>query len=287
MDNLISIIIPTYNRAHSLPGSIQSVLGQSACNWELIIIDDGSHDDTNKVVKEYLIHERVRYYFQKNSGVSAARNRGVELSRGDYIIFLDSDDKFLPELLRRLNEGDYTRYDLICWQVSKLVDGKSSVWKPGKLEKIYNNIKATFLAGSICYRKDVFLKAGGFDPEISFGENYELGIRIGQIPALKIKIIDESFLIYNIESNKRPSSIVSKKIASHEKLLSKHLDLYKKDTLSHSRLLYQLGYLYDKQGEGQHALRYYQRAWKIRRLYLKPLLRIPFLKSKIFFKKVI
>lgn len=151
----ISIIIPTYNRAHTIRTSIQSVLDQAAANWELIIIDDGSNDNTRNVIQDYLIDERINYYFQKNAGVSAARNKGVELSKGDYLIFLDSDDQFLPDLFLRLIKINYTSYDLICWQVSKLIDGKSSILTPRKLEKIYNNITATFLAGSICYRKNV------------------------------------------------------------------------------------------------------------------------------------
>ncbi|WP_179670518.1 glycosyltransferase family 2 protein [Salinimicrobium sediminis] len=282
---MISIIIPTFNSAHSLPVTIKSVLDQTDNNWELIIIDDGSTDETKEVIKHFLDDERIIYHFQKNLGVTTARNMGVELSRGEYIIFLDSDDRFLPGLLNRLKEENYTQNDLICWQVSKLIDGKSSIWKPEKLEMIYNSITATFLAGSICYRKDVFLKAGGFDPEMTFGENYELGIRIGQIPSLKIKIVDEPFLIYNIDSSNRPSSSVSKKISSHERLLSKHIDLYKTDPISHSRLQYQLGYLYERKGEDRHALGYYQMAWKRRRLYLKPFLKIPFLRCKILLKK--
>lgn len=287
MNNLISIIIPTHNRAHSLPKAIQSVVTQSAGNWELIIIDDGSTDETKKVIQEYLIDERIIYDYQQNAGVSVARNKGVELSRGEYVIFLDSDDKFLPGLLTRLNEEDYTQYDLICWEVSKLINGKPSIWKPEKLEMIYNNITATFLAGSVCYRKDLFLKAGGFDPEMTFGENYELGIRISNLPGLRTKIIHQPFLVYTIKTNNRTSNTNDKKIKSNLTLLHKHQELYKKDSVSYARLQYQIGFLFENEGEDQDALIYFKKALFTRPLYLKALLKTIYLELKLFYKQVI
>ncbi|MBZ9729063.1 glycosyltransferase family 2 protein [Salegentibacter sp. JZCK2] len=269
MNSLISIIIPAFNRAHMLPVALESVINQTAGNWELIIIDDGSTDDTRQLIAKHLSDKKIKYYFQKKAGVSAARNKGVELSRGDYIIFLDSDDKFLPGLISRLNEVDYTSYDLICWQVSKLIDGKSSVWKPQKLEKIYNNIKATFLAGSVCYKKEVFLQAGGFDPKISFGENYELGIRIANLEKLKIKILNQGFLFYSIQTQNRSSDSIHNKLKSNTYLLCKHKEKYKNDSYSHSRLKYQLAYLNEKSGNKREALKLYRQAWSLRPLYLK------------------
>lgn len=273
MNDFISIIIPTFNRADTLPFAIQSVIDQSAGNWELIIVDDGSTDTSKQVMTKYLTDERVKYFFQENAGVSAARNKGVELSRGGYIIFLDSDDRFLPGLISRLNEIDFTRYDLICWQVCKLIDGKSSVWKSQKLEKIYNNITATFLAGSICYKKQVFLNAGGFDPKMSFGENYELGIRIGNLRKLKIEILNENFLFYSIQSQSRTSDSIENKLKSNKYLLSKHKKKYKKDPYSYSRLKYQIAYLNEKSGERGKALELYRKAWDIKPFYLKAFLK--------------
>jgi len=273
MTDIISIIIPTFNRAYSLPDAIQSVLEQSAESWELIIVDDGSTDDTRQVISRFLSDERIKYYFQKNAGVSAARNKGVELSRGDYLIFLDSDDRFLPGLIFRLNEIKYTSYDLICWQVSKLIDGKSSIWKPRKLEKIYNNITASFLAGSICYKKEVFLETGGFDPEMSFGENYELGIRIGNLRKLNIKTLKENFLFYSINTQNRTSDSTYNKLKSNIHLLSRHKAKYVKDPYSLSRLKYQIAYLNEKSGNKVEALEFYREAWSIKLFYFKAFLK--------------
>lgn len=95
---LVSIILPTYNRARLLQRSIDSVLSQTYPYWELIIWDDGSTDDTIKIISSYS-DDRVQYFFEKNHGVSYARNRAIENSHGDYIAFLDSDDEWLPDKL--------------------------------------------------------------------------------------------------------------------------------------------------------------------------------------------
>ena len=91
---LVSIVIPTYNRAALIGGAIDSVLNQTYRNVEVIVVDDGSSDDTRAVVKRY--DARVRYVYQPNAGVSAARNTGFANARGEFIGLLDSDDRFLP-----------------------------------------------------------------------------------------------------------------------------------------------------------------------------------------------
>lgn len=86
---LVSVIIPTYNYANFLPTAIESVLNQTYKNFEIIIIDDGSADNTKQVCKEYGL---VKYFYQKNKGLAAARNAGIQKSTGDYLVFLDADD---------------------------------------------------------------------------------------------------------------------------------------------------------------------------------------------------
>lgn len=91
--NLISVIIPTYNSGEKIRRCLDSLCNQSISNYEVIIIDDGSNDNTESIIKEYYIkYKFIRYYNKKNEGVSLARNYGLELSKGKYIIFVDSDD---------------------------------------------------------------------------------------------------------------------------------------------------------------------------------------------------
>lgn len=99
MNELVSVIIPAYNRADSVGAAIQSVIDQKYRPLEVIVIDDGSTDDTRKVVCPFLQENdelSISYYYQSNGGVSAARNTGINKSKGKYISFLDSDDILLP-----------------------------------------------------------------------------------------------------------------------------------------------------------------------------------------------
>jgi glycosyltransferase involved in cell wall biosynthesis len=91
---MVSVIIPTYNRAGIVQASIESVLQQTYPNVEVVVVDDGSSDDTRRVVESY--GEPVRYVYQQNAGVSAARNTGFARARGEFVALLDSDDQFLP-----------------------------------------------------------------------------------------------------------------------------------------------------------------------------------------------
>jgi len=97
---LVSIILPTYNRAAFLIDSVESVLGQTVSDLELIVIDDGSIDDTVQVMQRYIDDPRVIYHQQDNAGVSKARNNGLAMARGRYIALQDSDDIWLPDKLK-------------------------------------------------------------------------------------------------------------------------------------------------------------------------------------------
>lgn len=101
---LLSIILPTHNRATLLPRSINSVLAQTDQQWELIVVDDGSTDNTRAVVTGFA-DERIRYVHQENRQLNGARNTGVANARGTYTGFLDDDDEFLPEHLARLRHA--------------------------------------------------------------------------------------------------------------------------------------------------------------------------------------
>ena len=99
----VSVVIPTFNRAELLSRAIESVMGQTYRDWEIVLVDDGSTDATPDVARAYVrrLGDRLNYIRQNNSGSSRARNRGIEAARGRYVAFLDSDDEFLPTKLTR------------------------------------------------------------------------------------------------------------------------------------------------------------------------------------------
>lgn len=119
MNELVSIIMPSYNTANFISETIESVLAQTYSNWELIIVDDCSTDDTDAVVCPYLADDRIRYLKnEKNSGAAVSRNRALREARGKWVAFLDSDDLWFPEKLEKQisfmkNKGyhfSYTNY---------------------------------------------------------------------------------------------------------------------------------------------------------------------------------
>lgn len=122
MNELVSIIMPSYNTGRFIGETIESVLAQSYKNWELIIVDDCSKDDTDDIVSQYLADARVHYIKNEiNSGAASSRNRAIMEAHGKWIAFLDSDDIWYPEKLERqisfMKENDYhfsyTKYEEI------------------------------------------------------------------------------------------------------------------------------------------------------------------------------
>lgn len=104
MDPFFSIVMPVYNRAAFIETAIKSVLEQQFSNWELIIIDDGSTDNSAEIIQKYTGDPRIIYRYQTNQERSKARNNGIDMARGNFICFLDSDDYYLPNHLAVLKE---------------------------------------------------------------------------------------------------------------------------------------------------------------------------------------
>jgi glycosyltransferase involved in cell wall biosynthesis len=169
---LFSIIVPTYNRAHLLSKTINSILSQTYTNFEIIIVDDGSTDNTEELVQS-MLSDKISYYKKQNGERAAARNYGSLQAKGDYINWFDSDDLMLPnhlhesaELVRKLHQ-----------------------YESGKVIKVYNLpkdisgllYKGNHIANSpVIVRKDIAL-ANLFneDRDLSGSEDYELWLRIG------------------------------------------------------------------------------------------------------------
>jgi glycosyltransferase involved in cell wall biosynthesis len=183
----VSVIIPTYNSARYLPDAIDSVLGQTCRDLELLVIDDGSTDDTEVLVSRY--GPPVRYIRQANSGVAVARNRGIEESRGRYIAFLDADDTWfhdkLDVQLAALAENPGYR---ACYSAFTIVDPDMS-----PIQVIRSRRRGTALedllqlgnvVGSICTvvcERGLFETAGGFDPLLSQCADWDMWVRLAAL----------------------------------------------------------------------------------------------------------
>ena len=179
---IFSIILPTFNRGHMIHLAIESVLNQTYKDWELIIVDDGSTDDTKDVIAEFIEKDnKIRYLHQKNKEGSAARNKGIKEAKGHWICFLDSDDIYhtnhLEEFKNLINQKDSKR----GLYFSGLSYGKYSedfeeydLTHKNNIEFIFLNTIGTPRA---CIHKSILLKHQ-FNEKIRIGEDRELWVRI-------------------------------------------------------------------------------------------------------------
>jgi glycosyltransferase involved in cell wall biosynthesis len=136
---VVSVLIPTYNRAHCICNAIDSVLAQTFTNVEIVVVDDGSKDETPEVMaREYQHEPRVRYLRQQNGGVSAARNHGLRHCRGEFVAFLDSDDVWLPWKLE-LQVACFRRFPdaVLTWTDMQAINAAGDVTCERYLPKMY------------------------------------------------------------------------------------------------------------------------------------------------------
>ena len=201
---LISVVIPTYNCSQFIISAIHSVLDQSYENYEIIIVDDGSTDNTKEVLKPYIEEKKIQYVFQNNLGPSAARNKGIKLSKGEYIAFLDADDLWIPgKLEKQVNFLDNNKnLGLVFSDTSIFDEGgvisdsflrlKKNLWKiptssdskNGRvfLRNIFEDlIEENFIpTKTVLIRKKCIDELGYFDETLFSVEDRDMWLRIAQ-----------------------------------------------------------------------------------------------------------
>jgi len=187
MTPLVSVIIPTYNRADLLPAAIESVIGQTFSDWELIVVDDGSTDNTAEMIRPLLLETRLRYVPEPNRGRSAARNYGASLALGQWLIFLDSDDCFLPNTLTAhlatVNEQPGIAmtiggYEFIDGHGHRL--GERRPWEESSLA-LPNWVFNSFgMPGAVMIQRHWFQQVLGFDETLHMSEDWDLFLRLAQ-----------------------------------------------------------------------------------------------------------
>lgn len=184
----VSVIIPTYNRSDLLKLAISSVLSQSYTDYEIIVVDDGSTDNTRKVVESFNA-EAIRYVYQNNMGRSAARNAGISSAKGQYIAFLDSDDIFLPSKLElQVKCLDSNPLCGLVYSYASNVDenGNSLAYHyDGDLSgSVYPDmlyIRNNFITTpTVMVRANILSETGGFDESMHMCEDLDLWRRIAR-----------------------------------------------------------------------------------------------------------
>jgi glycosyltransferase involved in cell wall biosynthesis len=183
MADLVSVILPTFQRAHLVSESIESVLSQTYPNWELIVIDDGSTDNSFEIIKSYIKKDkRIKYLKQQNKGVAAARNAGLKKTTGGYIAFIDSDDVWLNNKLEKQVTLMEKKLDcmLLAGDVGYPQGGTFFLRHPLPPK---TNFESLFLrnyvaTSTVMLRKKILDLLGCFKEEFKVCEDYDLWLRI-------------------------------------------------------------------------------------------------------------
>ena len=208
MKPFFSVVLPTFNRSNFITGAINSLLNQTYQYWELIIVDDGSTDNTKEVVEQFLKEDsRIKYHYQNNSERSAARNKGLNKTKGNYICFIDSDDLYEEEYLNSLHkfiQKNKSKKGMIFCNVSRLENGVKEKVPYEAFENYAHPIeyillsKETVIPARVCIHEEI-LKFNQFDETLNVSEDSELFTRIlAKYPMIQFNYYGA---IYNIHSD--------------------------------------------------------------------------------------
>jgi glycosyltransferase involved in cell wall biosynthesis len=185
---MFSVVIPLYNKEKSIGNTIQSVLNQTFQDFEIVVVNDGSTDDSLQVV-ENINDSRIRIINKPNGGVSSARNRGVKEAKYEWIAFLDGDDVWDSSYLEEMNQfiEEYSEADVYGCAFDDIVNEKSikrNFYLPENYKGYISNYfqhalnSLLFWPTSTIISKSAFLDVGGFDERINLGEDIDLWIRL-------------------------------------------------------------------------------------------------------------
>ena len=264
----VSIIIPTYNRADLLPRTIGSVLNQTFRNFELIVVDDGSTDNTREVVKKFEEKDlRVKYIWQENSGGPAKpKNTGIKVAKGKFIAFLDDDDEWLPEKLEKqikLFRNTSNNLAFVGCNILVIEEEKNKIIKRVKMSNYSKGVffkkllegNFIFTSSSVLIKKEVLDKVGFFDTNLKYADDWDLWVRVSE--HFSFSFVPEYLLKYylhqkGITINLNPA----KEAEEHQYILKKFQRYYKKYPSIYSIHLRKLASRYctsDKMKEGRRT----------------------------------
>jgi len=281
---ITSIIIPTYNRLHVLPRAVESVLNQTLKDYEIIVVDDASTDNTKKMLIEKYGVKIIYIGKRRNEGLSAARNTGIKSSRGKYIAFLDDDDVWLPKKLE-------LQIDLIeknpslglvycgCYKVDR-DDKVMSEIKPTKKGYIFDDMLcANYIVGSASaalVKRELLVNTGYFDENLTSLEDWDLWIRISKFheidyvdqPLVKYKMHDYNMSKNILNMEKSTFSVFNKywpELSKDKKYEEKKNKLYSDHCISFAWRYYHMGERDDFERLLFLALEYYP----LNRIYIR------------------
>jgi glycosyltransferase involved in cell wall biosynthesis len=280
---LISVIIPTFNRRHTLPRAIDSVLGQTHRDLELIVVDDVSTDDTIEYLRGIDDPRLKILRLDTNGGAGRARNEGLKIARGTLIAYQDSDDewsvRFLEQLLIGLERAGPDTGVIYC---GKLVYGRDQqrVFGPGRVAympdpdrtivqgDIYRAVLARPLVSSQTFlvRRELMAQVGGWHETIRKGEDWELSARLARIT--RYAFIEEPLCVTYLGADSATHNEL-KGVGTMAAILDAHADTYAAHPALHASLLLQIARTYQRSGKFAEAAPFIRRAAALRTARLR------------------
>jgi glycosyltransferase involved in cell wall biosynthesis len=272
----VSVILPTYNRARLLGRAIQSVFAQTYQDFELIVVDDGSTDNTESLVKSFN-SEKIRYIrHRQNKGASAARNTGIQSAKGAYIAFQDSDDEWMPEKLEKQMRAFetappevgivYTGFFIITTNKREYKPSAEITPKDGNI--FSSIIKGEYLVSpqTIVVKRECFEKAGLFDEHLPAMEDWEMALRLSK--HYHFKYINEPLVLYYPQSDSlsRNKSAV---IQAYQQVLERYFEDIKQDKRLMAKHYLRLGHFLYSNGELSQGRNHFTRSIKLYPLDIK------------------
>lgn len=265
LTNKISIIIPTFRRAHLLPEAISCVLNQTFSNTEIIVVDDNTplsnaRYETEQVLANYIHSQNIQYVqHEENKGGAAARNTGIYKAKGDFIAFLDDDDSWLPTKL----EAQIQCYKSTSPDTGLVYTGHQTVdMSSGSITTVSHKLKGDVLnqlfkrndigtTSSILCRKSFLFEAGLFDERLPARQDIDLYIRMAQI--CRFDYVDKPLVIFRNHRGERISKSVIARREAFRIMYKKYWDIFKTSPKAHSNFLQRYARELLKHGEAKMA----------------------------------
>ena len=276
----VSVIIPTYNRERLIARSVKSVLNQTYRDFEIIIVDDASTDNTEEVISSFN-DERIRYLrHDKNRGEAAARNTGIKLARGEYIASQDSDDEWLPEKLGKqieLFKNTSPKVGVVYTGFWKIENNEKTYipfsWVNQKDGDIHKELlKGNFIGSPVALvRKECFKKVGMFDEKHFHLVDWEMWLRVSKY--YHFKYIDEPLVVAYYRSD-NVSANQNAFIEAHELILEKYFQEFKKERKLLTKWCVDINDLLISNGKVKKARSYLIKALKVSPLNIKLLVAV-------------
>jgi len=242
----VSVVIPTYNSAQFIVETLESVFAQTYKDYEVIVVDDGSTDNTREVLKPYM--SKIRYIYKENGGVASARNVGIKNARGEYIAFLDSDDLWLPEKLEKQMEYFKSNPDVVLVFSDCILFGDKELIRKKNTKRIYSYkykgdmflhlLQENFIPTlTVIAKKECFDEVGYFDTDESLisSEDYDMWLRIAR--SFKIGYIEEPLAKRRVSRKSLSFSNINRAYMATLKVIRKTVDNIEDKSLNKRKFL--------------------------------------------------